>query len=293
MEGLRYAVVTPARNEAAHLRRLAGSLTAQALKPVAWVIVDDGSTDETEALAEELEREHSWIRRVPAGTGDSERIAPGRGAPVVAAFHAGLAALAEKPELVAKVDADISMDEDYFERLVGAFREDGTLGIASGTCYEHDGREWRQRFVTGASVWGAARVYRWRCLDQVLPLEQRMGWDGIDIVKANVRGWSTRTFLDLPFRHHRVEAVRERSRWHAWALQGEASHYMGYRPSYVLARTLHQMRRDPAALAMLSSFLAAMARRSRTCPDPGVRRYVRSSQRLRTLPRRRREASGR
>ena len=148
----------------------------------------------------------------------------------MAAFHAGLAALAEKPELVAKVDADISMDEDYFERLVGAFREDGTLGIASGTCYEHDGQEWRQRFVTGASVWGAARVYRWRCLEQILPLEQRMGWDGIDIVKANVRGWSTRTFLDLPFRHHRVEAVRERSRWHAWALQGEASHYMGVSP---------------------------------------------------------------
>ena len=51
MEDLGYAVVTPARNEAAHLRRLADSLTGQALKPDAWVIVDDRSTDGTEALA--------------------------------------------------------------------------------------------------------------------------------------------------------------------------------------------------------------------------------------------------
>jgi hypothetical protein len=212
---------------------------------------------------------------------------------VVAAFHAGLAALVAKPELVAKVDADISMDADYFERLVDAFREDDALGIASGSCWEHDGEAWRQRFVTGASVWGAARVYRWRCLEQILPLEQRMGWDGIDIVKANVRGWGTLTLLDLPFRHHRAEGVRERSRWSAWALQGESSHYMGYRPSYVVARTLHRMRHDPAALAMLSSYLAETVKRSPRCSDPGVREYVRRSQRLRKLPVRRREATGR
>ena len=44
---LTYAVVTPARNEEANLRRLGAALAAQTLAPAEWVVVDDGSTDAT------------------------------------------------------------------------------------------------------------------------------------------------------------------------------------------------------------------------------------------------------
>jgi glycosyltransferase involved in cell wall biosynthesis len=260
------------------------------------VVVDNGSVDATARVAGEFAQIHPWIRLIDARpiTTTPDIGAHPRGAPIVAAFHAGLTALGEtKPELVAKVDADISMDGNHFERLIQAFDEDPALGIASGTCLEMADGEWRQRYVTGASVWGAARMYRRTCLEHVLPLEERMGWDGIDIVKANVRGWKTVTLLDLPFRHHRPEAVREVSQWHAWAVQGDASHYMGYRPSYVVARTVHHIRRDPAALAMLWSFIVSTVKGGPTCPDPSVRDYVRRMQRFRHIPARRREAVGR
>jgi glycosyltransferase involved in cell wall biosynthesis len=42
-----YAVITPLRDEARHLPRLAAALEAQQLRPGRWVIVDDGSTDGT------------------------------------------------------------------------------------------------------------------------------------------------------------------------------------------------------------------------------------------------------
>jgi hypothetical protein len=154
-----------------------------------------------------------------------------------------------------------------------------------------DGGEWRQRHQTGAMVWGAARAYRSTCLEILLPLESRMGWDGIDVARANVAGWKTLLMLDLPFFHHRVEAGRERTRWHAWSVQGEACHYMGYRPSYLVLRTIRVARRDPAAVAMLWSYLASVVKRSPTYPDPTVRAYVRRKQRLRELPARRREAA--
>jgi biofilm PGA synthesis N-glycosyltransferase PgaC len=287
-----YAVITPARNEAEHLPRLAQSLSTQTVLPASWIIVDDGSTDSSPDVVRQLGREHQWMRFVRVGAPHTLRRGSARGAPIVRAFHAGITALASEPELVAKIDADVSMKSDYFERLIAAFAEDPTLGIASGSGFEFEGGKWRQRFVTGVSVWGAARAYRSHCLQQILPLEERMGWDGIDVIKARVRGWKTKTLLDVPFYHHRVEADRETSRWRAWAVQGEASHYMGYRPSYVVLRTLYRMRRDPTAFATLWSFVSSAVRRAPTCPDPSVRACLRSMQRLRHLPTRRREVIG-
>jgi biofilm PGA synthesis N-glycosyltransferase PgaC len=284
-----YAVITPARNEADHLPRLAACLTAQSMRPTVWLVVDNGSTDETVAVVRALEREHPWVRLVTAPD-------PGglvRGAPIVRAFHAGIDALERKPDVVVKLDADVSMEPSYFERLLDAFAADPRLGMASGSAYAEENGVWRQQFMTRTSVWGASRAYRWACLESVLPLEERMGWDGIDEFKANVRGWRTTTILDLPFRHHRREGERDGARWRAWAAQGQLGHYMGYRISYLALRALYRARREPAALAILWGYARAAAAREPRCPDADVRAYLRSQQTLRALPLRMREALGR
>lgn len=294
-EPLTYAVVTPARNEASNLPRLAHSLRAQTLRPTQWLIVDDGSTDNTLAIAERLAADEPWAQSLPMpaqAQKDSTGAGIPRGAPVVRAFHVGLDALEPKPALVVKLDADVSVGPDYFARLVHAFAADLELGIASGTCYQLEGGAWRQFYGTGASVWGAARAYRWCCLEEILPLEERMGWDGIDVIKANIRGWRTAILLDLPFRHHRREGARESGRWRAWAAQGEAAYYMGYRPSYVLVRTLFRAAKDPAAAAMFWAFATSALRRAPRCADLDVRNYLQQKQRLRDLPMRKREALG-
>ena len=51
---LSYALVTPARDEAEHLPRLARSVAAQTVPPDVWVIVDDESADGTRAVAQRL-----------------------------------------------------------------------------------------------------------------------------------------------------------------------------------------------------------------------------------------------
>ena len=68
-----------------------------------------------------------------------------------------LAELADPPDVVVNLDADVSFEPDFFERLLDAFAADPTLGIASGTCYELEGGDWRERHVTGSTVWGATR----------------------------------------------------------------------------------------------------------------------------------------
>lgn len=287
MNSLRYALVTPARDEADNLGRLANAIEAQTLAPETWVIVDNGSTDGTSAVARELEGRLPSIRviEIPAA-GDVDR-----GTPVVHAFHAGLAALDDVPDVVVKLDADLSFEPDYFERLMAAFAADPRLGMASGSAWELEDGEWREQYMTGESVWGAARAYRRECLGDVLPLEPRMGWDGIDALKAAVAGWRTKTLFDLPFRHHRAEGERD-GRKRAWYALGRCAHFMGYRPSYQLVRAAHHLRHDRAAIGLLTGYVSSAVAREPQCSDRAAIDYLRDRQRLRSLLARRREALG-
>lgn len=284
---LTYAIVSPARNEVENLRRLATALAAQTVPPSAWVIVDDGSTDETPALLEELSLQHDWVVVAGRENARAENLAGGRReGRALEGFKTGVRALPAEYDVVIKVDADVDFDADYCELLVGRFAQDPKLGIASGTCYEQEGGEWVRRTKAESTVWGASRAYRSDCLPDVMALEPRMGWDGLDELSVQLRGMRTETFLDLPFRHNRPEGGREHSQLHHGAALGRASWYMGYRPSYLVMRAMYRARREPASLAMLWGYAAAAAGRESRCPNDRVVSALRDRQRLRVALRR-------
>lgn len=283
-----YAVITPARNEATNLGRLAVALTAQTVLPDRWLIVDNGSTDGTLDLATELAAERQWTGVLSIPGEDRPR----RGAPVVRAFHQGLEHLTETPDVVVKLDADVSMDPDYFERLLGEFERDAALGMASGREHQLVGGTWRPNSVTADHVWGPARAYRRDCLADVLPLEEALGWDAIDEIKARLSGWHARHIPELPFRHHRPVGARDGGP-KGWIAHGTAAHYLCYRPSYVVLRSLFRMRRQRWAPAMIWGYVAASVTRQPRCRDPRVRAYIREQQRMRRLPLRVLEVLGR
>lgn len=285
---LTYALVTPARDEAGNLRRLAASVEAQTVHPVEWVIVDNGSADGTADVVLELAARLPWVRlvRSPGAVGAA------RGAPIVRAFMAGLESLESDPEIVVKLDADLSFPPEHFEGLLAAFAAEPRLGIAGGVCWEEVGGVWKPQFATRDHVRGAARAYRRACLDDVLPLAERMGWDGVDELKAQTRGWRIRSLPELPIRHHRALGGRER-RLAKWVAQGDMAHFMGYRPSYLLCRALYRAAQEPSALAMVWGYARAALQRRPRYEDAATRAHLRREQSLLRLPERFREARGR
>ena len=286
---MRYALITPARDDGENLERLAASVLEQTAPPERWVVVDNGSTDTTCQVVTELSARHGWISLVTSPATPAAE----PGAPIVKAFHAGLKTLYEPVDVVVKLDADVSFGADYFERMLAAFADEPSLGIASGECLEWRDGNWRVTHVTAGHARGATRCYRWECLKELLPLPERMGWDTADELKANVRGWRTGIIPGLAFYHHRNVGSRDGPPWRRWLRQGEASHYLGYSPLYLAVRTFHRSIRHPAAAAMLVGYVSAAARRAETLDDPAVREHLRRRQSLRRLHLRVLEAFGR
>lgn len=287
-----HLVVTPARNEQDNLQRLAEALIAQVWRPDAWIVVDNGSTDQTREVVLELGRVHDWIRLVSIPSDSS----PIRGRSSVRAFNAGVMGEPMSADLITGLDADVSFGPDYFDSLRQEFERNPRLGIASGLCYEHDGADWKPVHVTHPNLRGAALTYRRECLGELLPLEARHGgWEAISIVRARNRGWETALFPELGFRHHRPTGVRDNSRFASYAEEGDGAYYMWYRPSYLFLRTLYRAlgRRDLAATGLAWGFTRAALRGAPRHSEPALREFMRSNQSPRKWILRARESTGR
>jgi len=256
------------------------------------VIVDDGSTDGTAELAAELAERHDWITVLSTGRGNAALAEGRREGRDLLALQQGIAAIARPVETVTKLDADVSLPPDYFERLAREFAADPRLGLASGQRCELERGSWTRRHLTGTAVEAQCRTYRWALWQALQPIEPRMGWDGMDEARAVVSGWRTHVVPALDFRHRRPMGTRDGSRVRARTAEGHAAHFMGYRPSYLVARAVWHARREPAALAMLWGYATAVAGRRGRSRDAAAVAHVRRRQAARHLLRTVREARG-
>ena len=60
--GRRYVLITPCRDEARYARRTLESVAAQTVRPDLWVVVDDGSSDQTPQILAEYAQKLPFLR---------------------------------------------------------------------------------------------------------------------------------------------------------------------------------------------------------------------------------------
>ena len=80
-----YVLISPCRNEADYMRQTLDTVIAQSIRPARWVIVNDGSTDETPQILAEYAKQHDWIQIVTRADRGRRAVGPG----VIEAFYAG------------------------------------------------------------------------------------------------------------------------------------------------------------------------------------------------------------
>ena len=102
----RYVLISPCRDEAEHMVRTLESVTAQSFPPALWVVVDDGSTDDTPKVLESFRSRVPYLRVVRRPDRGRRNVGPG----VIEAFYAGLETVSlEEYDYVCKLDLDLDL----------------------------------------------------------------------------------------------------------------------------------------------------------------------------------------
>jgi poly-beta-1,6-N-acetyl-D-glucosamine synthase len=274
----RVLLITPARDEAAHLAGTIRAVAEQTRRPDLWLVIDDGSTDGTAEILDSLAAELPFIRVLQAPEQETDPVADRLTLAAEArAFNAALATV-ELSEFthVGKLDADVELPPGYFERLLAHFGEDPELGIAGGVLLERSGRDWQPTKIPAYHVRGALKLYSRGCFEAIGGIEERLGWDTIDETYARMRGFTTWSYTDLVSIHHRPLGSADGTlRGHA--RHGECAYIAHYTTTFAALRAVKVGRRTPVILsgaAFFYGFARAAIRRVERVQDPEYRRFT-------------------
>ena len=267
----KYLIVSPVRDEAEYIRGTVESVLAQNILPAEWILVNDGSKDDTESILREYILKFPWMRLVNL----SDRGFRKAGGGVMQAFYAGFnARTVEDWDFVVKLDADVTFAPDYFASCLKHFSEDPRLGIAGGQRFNIIAQKPVIEKTPHFHVNGSTKIYRRACWESIGGLRVTVGWDTIDEVMANMHGWSTTTFSEIVLNHHRFTGDADGA-WRSNVKYGRIGYLCGYHPCYMLARCIYRSFSKPYGLrsaAMAYGYLHdALQRRPRPVDQEFVR----------------------
>jgi glycosyltransferase involved in cell wall biosynthesis len=277
----RYAIISPCRDEADYCRRTLDSVTSQTVPPALWVIVDDGSTDETPKILREYAERFDYIRIVRREDRGKRSVGPG----VIDAFYAGYAAInPDEFNYVCKLDLDLDIPPRYFETMIQRMEADPRVGTCSGKAYfpGKDGRFVSEACGDEMSV-GMIKFYRTACFKQIGGFVREVMWDGIDCHRCRMFGWVAVSWDEPEIRFVHLRAMGSS---HKGILTGRARHgfgqyFMGTGLAYMTVSALFRMTRPPLILggvAMWWGYVRAALQGQRRYEDEQFRTFLRRYQ---------------
>jgi len=278
----RYLLITPCRDEAQYARRCIESVLAQTVLPALWVVVDDGSTDETPAILAEYAAKHSWIQIVRREDRGKRAVGPG----VVDAFYAGMEATnPDDFEFLCKFDLDLDLPKGYFEILMRRMAENPRLGTCSGKPYFEEGTPTRlvsEKCGDEMSV-GMTKFYRVTCFREIGGFVREVMWDGIDCHRCRMLGWIACSWddPDLRFVHLRPMGSSQKSIFTGRKRHGFGQYFMGTSLLYMTASAVFRLWHPPyvlGGLAMWWGYVESALQGKPRYDDPAFRRFLRRYQ---------------
>jgi glycosyltransferase involved in cell wall biosynthesis len=280
----RYVIVSPVKNEERNIERTLRSVCEQTLLPGRWIVVDDSSTDRTAALAQDYAQRNQFITVIRKPATSETRL----GSRVVDAFNVGWRRLdANSYDFIVKLDCDLSFDPDYFRRLLAEFASNPRLGIASGVYLELDRRQqWQRVEMPDYHAFGACKVVRRQCFEDIGGFVSLPGWDTVDEIRARTRGWHTQHFGCLEVKHHKPEGSRA-GVWKTNRMHGQIFFTTGGGPLLLMAKAARRATAAPyllGAAALTYGYCAAAVSRMPRLVDRTEARYYRRLLRARFIP---------
>jgi glycosyltransferase involved in cell wall biosynthesis len=255
-------------------------MVSQTAHPTKWVIVNDGSTDETPSIIDRYAASCDWIQRFDMPSHRDRSFAAKAHCFNNAREMAGW----RDYEVIGNIDADITFDPDFLEFLLQKFAESPTLGVAGTPFLEQGGYDSAKDSFEGENyVSGQCQLFRRKCLEEVggyVP-NKAGGVDWIAVTTARMKGWETRSFREKRFFHHRTLGTAERGPLEALYSYGEKDYYLGGSALWEVARVAYRIAKPPrllGGLALGAGFLSAAVRRTKRPVSAELMRFHRREQ---------------
>jgi len=271
-----FLLVTGVRDEEKFLPGLLESVKSQTLKPALWVIVDNESRDNSAAIIAQAAEENDWIElfQVPA---DEEYGLFSHSVPLHAGFKEAVSRAARKNipyRYLGVLDADILLEEAYYEKLVQYMEDSPDLGITSGRLCIVDGEKVTPEF-SGEQPRGPCRLYRREYLEAIggtVPVSPN--WDTDTDVLAELRGWRI-AVLDEARAIHRRPTHTRKGLLRGYFRRGKCFHYANHHPLSATLTGIYFGVHPPflTGIVFLLGYFYSLVRRSEQTPNPEIREY--------------------
>ena len=278
--GRRYCLITPCRDEAKYARVTLDAILKQTVLPALWIIVDDGSKDETPQILAEYAAKAPFIKVIRRADRGDRKLGGG----VIEAFDEGYATINPADfDYVCKLDLDLDIPPRYFEALMERMEANPRIGTCSGKPYMDLNGKLVSEMCGDENSVGMIKFYRTECFTQIGGFVRMLMWDGIDCHRCRMLGWIAVSWddPDIRFTHLRPMGTSHKNWWTGRVRHGVGQWFMGTGPMYMLASVLFRMTRPPlivGGLAIAWGYVRSWWKNEPRYGDPTFRRFLRSYQ---------------
>ncbi len=257
VDAVNFIVLMPMRNEIATIATTLKSICLQTVKPDLLLVLSDGATDGSDMEVEYYAARYPWIELVRLPDRGFDLVGKG----VAQVLNYGLGLLELRPsKFLAKVDADVDLAPNYFERLINLFETQPSLGMASGHPFTfEEGKRILERHGDRFPS-GTARIYRREYLRQVGNWVNSVGWDTVDILRMRMQNFEIKVVHDLEYHHIRRMGTRN-GYIDGMIRDGRNAYLTGYAPWFLIIRAFYNCIHRPYLIrtaCMLAGYFKAM-----------------------------------
>lgn len=245
----KYVLVTIAFNEEKYIGALLKAVASQTVTPDRWIIISDGSTDQTDSILRAWAAQHSFIRifrqekkRDDEGRLEQVTLAKSRG------WAAAMAQLRDVPfAYIGNLDADIVFGPEYYGEVINRMEADPSVGLGGGGCYNLglDGRPSGGGFTKPGFVGGAVQFFRRDCFEDIGGYSSYGHDDVIAVAKAKQAGWSVRCWPEVKAYHWAEVFPRLRDKIAVCFRMGRMDYLMGGTLGFQIVRAAANSLRPP------------------------------------------------
>ena len=248
-----YILITSAHNEEKLIGNTIKSVLNQTMKPIEWVIIDDGSSDNTSTIVKNFTTKNQFIKLITKNSSSPRDFAS-----KVNAIRLAVSKIScNDYKYIGILDADITFNSEYYRNIIDRMEVDPKLGIAGGKITDLIDGKLIPLYLHPNIVRGAVQFFRRKCYEEIgglLPLKYG-GEDTAACFSARLKGWEVKNFTEFEGFHHRLTGTADRSIIRARFRNGFVEYHLGYHPFFQFVKCLSRIKEKPIVIGSLFRFI--------------------------------------